>query len=362
MQPGALAITRIDAWPVDIPLTDPFAIARGTLTIAESAYVRVTLANGVRGYGEMAPFTALTGETRTGSLGAAQHLRETLLGQPVTHYRALSASLACATPEQPAARCGLETAMLDAFCRALGLPLWAFWGGARAQPARTDVTLPILDAGRILELAAQWRSRGFDTLKLKVGRDPAAEIALVQELASRHPDVAFIFDANQGYNREQALDFIAAASATGCRIRLFEQPVAREDLAGMAWLRARTPVPIAADEAVFSARDALRVIEAGAADIINLKIMKSGVLETLYIAEIARAAGLGLMIGGMVESRLAMGCSLALVMGIGGIEHLDLDTPLLLATDPLTGGYGYCGPDLSVCEAPGLGMTPRVEP
>ena len=140
---------------------------------------------------------------------------------------------------------------------------------------------------------------------------------------------------------------------------MIEQPLARADIDGMAELRARSPVPIAADESVFTLDDARRVIAAHAADVVNLKIMKSGLSQTIEIARAVRAAGLGLMIGGMMETRLAMGVSLSLVLGFGGIDHLDLDTPLLLSEDPWVGGYTYDGPRLVPTQEPGLGMRLR---
>jgi len=143
-----------------------------------------------------------------------------------------------------------------------------------------------------------------------------------------------------------------------CNILLFEQPVPKDDLMRMAQIRKATRIPIAADESVSTAQEALAVIRAGAADIINIKIMKSGVIEALKIAAIARAAGIKLMLGGMVETRLAMSCSLAIAIGIGGVDILDLDTPLLLSEDPLEGGYRYAGPTMSVWSEPGLGMRP----
>jgi L-alanine-DL-glutamate epimerase-like enolase superfamily enzyme len=146
------------------------------------------------------------------------------------------------------------------------------------------------------------------------------------------------------------------------RLRLIEQPVAREDLDGMAELRAGCPVPIAADESVFTLDVARRVIAARAADCINLKIMKTGLSETIAIARAARAAGLTLMIGGMMESRLAMSFSLSLVLATGWIEHLDLDTPLLMAGDPLVGGYAYRGPVLTRWTDGGVGMRPLHAP
>jgi len=362
MQTTAPTIRQIDIWPADIPLTDPFVISQGSMSFAETLYVRVVLEDGHHGYGEIAPFAALTGETRELSLAAAQRLIPHLIGQPIDRYRRLSLTMAVQEPRQPAARCGLETALLDACARWLGIPLWALWGGEEVRTRQTDVTLPLLDTARTLALADHWRQHGFKTLKLKVGSDLEREIDLVRELAHQHPDIGFIFDANQGFSRNDALRFIQAASDTGCAPRLYEQPLARHDLEGMAWLRRQINVPLAADESVFTAQDALAVVRAGAADVINLKIMKSGVLETLNIIAIARAAGLGLMIGGMVESRVAMACSWSIVLGRGGIEHLDLDTPLLMAMDPFVGGYAYQGPELSVWNTPGLGMEPIEAP
>jgi L-alanine-DL-glutamate epimerase-like enolase superfamily enzyme len=109
-------------------------------------------------------------------------------------------------------------------------------------------------------------------------------------------------------------------------------------------------------------KDARRLIEQSAVDVLNLKITKCGVVESGDIAVLARASGIRLMIGGMVESRVAMGCSFSLALGLGGFEFLDLDMPLLLSVDPLQGGYKYEGPALQLWEGSGLGMEMRQEP
>jgi L-alanine-DL-glutamate epimerase-like enolase superfamily enzyme len=136
---------------------------------------------------------------------------------------------------------------------------------------------------------------------------------------------------------------------------LLEQPVVRDDLDSMAAIRRETGIPVAADESVRSLADAQEVVARGAADYINIK--KTGVVEALEIASFTKASGLKLMIGGMVETRIAMGCSFSLVLGLDGFEVLDLDTPLLLANDPVTGGYRYEGPHLQPWSRPGLDMT-----
>ena len=143
---------------------------------------------------------------------------------------------------------------------------------------------------------------------------------------------------------------------------LLEQPVVRDDLDSMAAIRRETGIPVAADESVRSLADAQEVVARGAADYINIKIMKTGVAEAVEIASFTKASGLKLMIGGMVETRIAMGCSFSLVLGLGGFDVLDLDTPLLLASDPVTGGYRYEGSRLQPWSGPGLDMRRRTFP
>jgi L-alanine-DL-glutamate epimerase-like enolase superfamily enzyme len=136
----------------------------------------------------------------------------------------------------------------------------------------------------------------------------------------------------------------------------------RDDLDSMVAIRQETGIPVAADESVRSLADAQAVVARAAADYINIKIMKTGVIEAGEIASFTKAAGLKLMIGGMVETRIAMGCSFSLVLGLGGFDVLDLDTPLLLANDPVSGGYRYDGPCLHPWSEPGLDMKCESSP
>lgn len=341
-------------------MRDAFVIAQGTMHAAQNLFVRVRLAGGATGYGEVAPFTALTGEHRAASERACRELAERLLGKSAARYRAVSRQMQEERPGEPAARCGLETALLDALCRAAGIPMWAWWGGGASGPLETDVTIPILPLPRALELARQWYGRGFRAFKLKIGAQIEADVERVLRIAEACPEVRFLLDANQGFTPDEAVAVLHKLHRLGERVLLFEQPVAKNDIQGLASVRARSTILISADEAVATVADARRVIEASAADVINLKITKSGLLETLDIATMARTAGLKLTIGGMVETRLAMGCSLAIALGWGDLYALDLDTPLLLAEDPLVGGYRYEGPRMTVWQAPGLGMEPRA--
>src|SRR4030095_3842835 len=160
-----------------------------------------------------------------------------------------------------------------------------------------------------------------------------------------------------GFSREECLAFVRGVVRFGGRLLLLEQPLVREDLDGLAAIRRETGIPVAADESVRSLVDLRRVVKQRAADYINIKIMKTGVMEAHEIALFTLASGLKLMIGGMVETRIAMGCSFSLVLGMKGFEVLDLDTPLLLDHDPVSGGYRDSGLRLLPWEEPGVGMT-----
>ena len=350
-------IRKVEFWPVDVPITDPFVVATGARMVAENVFLRVTLANGTEGYGEAAPFPEVGGETRGSCLVALHQLSKTVLGRSASSYKEVGRVLSEQALTHPAARCGLETAVIDAYCRASNIPMWQLWGGADVRARETDITIPIADFDKTLSLAHGWYAKGFRLFKMKVGKDVESDILRLGAVHHALPGISFIGDGNQGFSRQDCLTFARGVKTFGGTMVLLEQPVVRDDLDSMAAIRRETGIPVAADESVRSLADAQEVVARGAADYVNIKIMKTGVAEAVEIASFTKASGLKLMIGGMVETRVAMGCSFSLVLGLGGFEVLDLDTPLLLANDPVTGGYRYDGPRLQPWSRPGLDMT-----
>lgn len=350
-------IVKIEFWPVDIPITDPFVVATGARVVAENIFVRITLHDGTQGYGESAPFPEVGGETRDSCLTTLRQLAATLIGASAGCYALLAAEMAQTAPSHPAARCGLETAMIDAYCRSTQIPMWQLWGGQDVRSRETDITIPIATLEKSVFLARGWYAQGFRLFKMKVGNDVDQDIRRLEAVHHSLPGISFIGDGNQGFSREECLAFAKGVRRFGGALVLLEQPVVRDDLDSMTAIRRDTGVPVAADESVRSLADARDVIAQSAADYINIKIMKTGVVEAVAIAEATLAAGLKLMVGGMVETRIAMGCSFSLVLGMKGFDILDLDTPLLLATDPVQGGYGYRGAQLEPWHTSGLGIT-----
>lgn len=332
-------------------------MATGSRVTAELLFVRITLAGGEQGHGEIAPFPEVGGEDRPAALAAATELARMALGRSVTQYELLGSLFLEQAGAHPAARCGLETALLDALGHHLQIPLWGFWGAADVRARETDITIPIADLDKTLALAYGWHSRGFRVFKTKVGTDVEGDIRRLEAMHRALPGIAFIADANQGFTVEACRRFLAELKKIGVTLLLLEQPVPRENWEGMVALTREAGVPVAADESVRSLADVQRVARTQAAQVVNIKITKTGLLQAIEIAKFAKSAGLSLMAGGMVEARVAMGCSFALVLGLGGFEFLDLDTPLLLATDPVTGGFRYEGPILHPWSGPGLDLT-----
>jgi len=353
------SIKSVTFWPIDIPLTDPFIVATGLRLVAENVFICITLNDGTYGYGEAAPFPEVGGEDRESCLATLMPLASSLIGKSSADYRALAHRMTEQAPTHPAARCALETAVIDAHCRAANISMWQFWGRTDVRERETDITIPLTDLDKTVALARGWHARGFRLFKMKVGKDVDSDIRRLEAVHRALPDVSFIGDGNQGFSRQDCVTFAQGVKTCGATIVLLEQPVVRDDLDSMAAIRRETGIPVAADESVRSLADAHEVVARGAADYINIKIMKTGIVEAMEIASFTKSSCLKLMIGGMVETRIAMGCSFSLVLGFGGFDVLDLDTPLLLASDPVTGGYRYEGSRLQPWSGPGLDMKPE---
>jgi L-alanine-DL-glutamate epimerase-like enolase superfamily enzyme len=255
--------------------------------------------------------------------------------------------------------CAIETAILDCQAKLRRVSIRELLGGAESSLV-TDITIT---TGTVEEAEREAREfAGFNTLKVKVGGGNFdRDVARVRVIRHARPDARILVDANAGFSIEEAVEF--ARAVADAEIDLFEQPVPAGDWDALAEVRRRTKLAIALDESVTHASDVTEAKRRGAADAVNAKIMKSGVFEVLRIAERARVEGLKRMIGGMVETRLAMGTSASIAAGLGGFAYIDLDTPLFLADDPFVGGYRQDGETLDLRPIRlGHGLEPRSRP
>lgn len=356
-------IVALDVALLDIPLHVPFGISGGAQAMANNVLVTVELADGTKGYGEAAPLPPYNGETQAMALAALNSARAWLPGRAAADWRGLAAEFfgrggaGCGS-----AQCALEMALLDAVTKQRGEPMWKFFGGA-STTLETDMTVTTGTVAEAAAAARAIRARGIRMIKVKVGgaAGPSADLARVVAIHEAAPDAPLILDGNAGVSRAAASELVRGLKALGITPALLEQWLAKDDLAGAAALIAESGWTVAADESACTAADARKIAAAGAAQVVNIKLMKSGLIAALDLATTARAAGLGLMIGGNVESMLAMSVSAGFAAGLGGFQFADLDTPWFMATNPFVGGFTADGGMLSVAHiAAGHGVTPRV--
>ena len=359
MRPRAAAdIASVDVRPLDAAMSEPFAIAGGSATEVRNLLVRVRLAGGAEGWGEGAPMPAYNGETQAGALRAARGARRVLLGRDAGAWRALLEELEEELPRAGAARAALGMAVLDAWTRHAGIPLRALFGGAESS-LRTDVTVSLVPPEEATLAARRIKARGVRMIKVKVGAGLDGDEERVRAVAAAAPGLGLMLDANQGYGPDESLALLRRLRRHGVVPVLFEQPAAAEDTAGLRAVSRHGRVPVAADESACGRAAVLRLAAEGAVQVVNIKLMKCGLLEAWDIAAIARSAGLGLMIGGNIESSLAMTAAAHFAAGLGGFSFVDLDTPLWFAREPMRGSL--LGPggvyDLAPVSA-GIGVTP----
>jgi L-alanine-DL-glutamate epimerase-like enolase superfamily enzyme len=341
-------IVEIEVRPVDFPLTEPFAISTGAPEFARNVLVRITLDDGTQGYGEAAPFEAVSGETQAGSLAALHLIADELTGRDAAAWRPLASHLADVARDAPAARCAAEQAVIDALARHARMPLPNLFGGPVGSLS-TDLTIPASDIDHAVLSAEHAYRLGFRTVKVKAGAEPwEADVERLAALSSAVPQLTMIVDANGGFAADEARGLLTALRRRGIGLRLLEQPVPADDTATLGQLQHEFGVPVCADEAARSPADVLRLAGSGGVDVINVKVMKCGVTQALDMIAIARAGNMSCMIGGMVETAVSMSFSAALAMAYGDVfTFVDLDTPLFMADAGISGGIRYAGPAIS---------------
>jgi L-Ala-D/L-Glu epimerase len=357
-----VSIVEVTVAPLSIPLREPFVIASGRMDATRAALVRATLQDDrgrrATGLGESAALPPVTREDQPELLQLIATAATGWRGAEIGKTEDLDRLLAERLPTSDVARAGVETAILDAAARLQGLPLWRALGGTDAPALLTDITLSISDPERMAIAATHHARAGFTCFKVKVGRDWRADCASLRAVAAVVPGARFRLDANAGFAATEALALLDTALADGLAIECYEQPCAADDLAGMAEVTARASVPVVADESFRGPADLDRLLAARAAGAVNLKLTKlGGPLAALALGRRARAAGLGLMAGAMVETRVGLLAMAHVVAALGGVDWVDLDTAFLLAEDPFVGGWEVDGAQIRLTGEAGLGVA-----
>lgn len=351
-----MKITQITLYRYDIPLKAPIAISLGTIEHARNILVQIDTDEGLTGWGEGSPFWMIVGETQASGLAAAQDMGRLLIGRNPLDIEGCLDTLIRYLPGHPTTRSAFDMALYDVAAQAAKMPLYQFLGGSKRELV-TDETIYINAPERMAEDALRIKANGGEAVKVKLGtnrRDDIRRIDVIRKAIGS--EIPIRTDANQGWDVVTASAVLQAIG--DLNVEYCEQPIKRFDVAGLRQVRRESPVPIMADESLFDAVDAIRLVREEAVDYFNIKLSKSGgIWEALKIVGIAEAAYVRCMIGCMSESRLGITANAHLASARRNITFYDLDAHFEHAIDPVVGGAVYNGYRITLPDAPGLGAT-----
>ena len=336
----------------DLEFKEALQTSLHTVEKTHNVLVEVELESGTVGLGEAVPSDKVTNETRETVMTVIEESAEHLEGEPVSSYRKIHRKLRAYFDGHSSAIAGIEIALFDAMTKELDISIEEFVGG-EGDEVRSDYTIMIGDEEETREKAREAVEAGFEELKVKVGEDVDEDVETMKVVADAAPEADLKVDANQAYTVKESISFVENLKDEGIELELFEQPVREDDFRGLKRVTEKVDVPVAADESLFTKEDAARLAEMNAADIFNIKLMKSGIVEALDIVSIAESYNIELMIGCMAESAVSIQAGAQIVSGTGAFEYVDLDAPYFLADEWIETEFD----PVVETQGPGIGIT-----
>ncbi len=343
-----------------VPLKTPFKTALRTVETIEDIVVLIDTDSGHIGYGEAPATAVITGDTHGSIVEAIERfIKPRLLGQDVADLNRLCGLVQGALERNSSAKAAVEIALYDLWAQLYGAPLYKLLGGG--DPViTTDLTISVDHIDKMVADSIAAVERGFDSLKIKVGKDIGLDVERVKAIHAAVEGRALLrLDANQGWTAKQAVQAMHALENAGVVLELLEQPVKAADIDGMRYVTERVHTPVMADESVFGPGQVFQLIQSRAADIINIKLMKTGGLSNaIKVADIAALHGLQCMIGCMLESSISVAAAVHLAVAkADAITKIDLDGPSLGQFNPVEGGVIFNESEITITDAPGLGIS-----
>ncbi|MCC8426648.1 mandelate racemase/muconate lactonizing enzyme family protein [Mucilaginibacter sp. UR6-11] len=334
---------------------EPFTIATGTMDHAQNVFIRVHTDAGFYGVGECSAFPMIVGETQDTCLVLAQDFARLWKGKDALDIPARLQQLHDAIAGNGTIKSTFDMALYDIAAKNAGLPLYKFLDGQKRR-IETDITIGLGFPEAMAKKAMQFKQLGAGILKVKLGKKAAEDVERIKQIREAvGNDLKIRVDANQGWDFDDA---VVALQALGeYDIEFCEQPMRTWYDDKLPALMKLSPVKIMADESVYNHHDARKQIESGSCHYINIKMSKSGgIYEAKKIHDLAASKGIPCMMGGMLESRIALSSKLHFVYSNFNMKFYDMDTCMLgHLADPCVGGVTYDGYHLTIGDAPGIG-------
>ncbi|MDQ2702534.1 MAG: dipeptide epimerase [Pseudomonadota bacterium] len=355
-----MKITDIRFGMLRVPLKTPFKTALRTVEQVEDVVVMVHTDTGQVGYGSAPATAVITGDTHGSIVDAVRHyISPRVIGQDIANLNRITHSIQGAMEKNSSAKAAVEIAVHDLWGQLYGAPLYQLLGGG--DPViTTDITISVDYIDKMVADSIAAVERGFESLKIKVGKDIGVDIERTKAIHAAVEGRALLrLDANQGWTAKQAVYALQTLEDAGVKLELVEQPVKAHDLEGLRYVTERVHTPVMADESVFGPMEVIELIRMRAADIVNIKLMKTGgISNAVRIADICGMHGIDCMIGCMLESSIGVAAAVHLAVAKADvITKVDLDGPSLCQYDPVNGGVIFNESEITITDRPGLGIS-----
>jgi o-succinylbenzoate synthase len=349
-----MTITHTEIYKYTIPMV-PFTIATGTMQNAQNLFIRIHTDEGITGVGECSAFPMIAGETQATCFEMAKDFAALWKNKPAGQMVDRLAELDLFTAGNHTAKSAFDLALYDIAAKTAGKPLYQYLGGQK-KLIESDLTIGLDTPEKMAETAVQFKQKKVKIIKVKLGKQVKDDIERIRQIRMAvGNEIQLRIDANQGWSYDEALAALTALAEFD--IQFCEQPMRVWDDERLPELCRLSAIPVMADESVFTHHDAARIIRNKACAYINIKFAKSGgIYGAGLINKVAEENNIPCMMGGMLESRVALTAKVHFAMAHDNIKFYDLDTCLLgHLTDPVTGGVTYSGMQLQLTDAPGIG-------
>jgi muconate cycloisomerase len=353
-----MKIRTVEPIAVSIPMRKPIKMAGVELRSADNVLVRVETDDGVVGWGEAASAPTMTGETVEGMMAAVRYLAPYVIGSQLEDIEPIATRMDRAMYGNKGAKSAIEIALHDALGKALGKPVFELLGGKRRDKVPMLRMIAASNAEADVAEAKASRDAGYVAFKVKVGTghpgfDAERTFRVCEAIRG---DVLISADANQGWNPDEAVEFVRALEGSG--LDFFEQPVMGDDLAGMAKVVAASSFAIGCDEGVHHVEDVRRHFDARAAHGASLKTVKLGGLKAVCeAARLCEELGMKVNLAGkMSESGIATAAVLHLAAAVPVLEWGVSPTSPYLTEDVITNPLRFSRGHAYVPTGAGLGV------
>ena len=340
-------------------LKTPFITSLRRVDSLEDIVVAIECDDGTIGYGEGAPTPQITGETMGSMVAAIEYIKPHIIGHKIEDFDTLIRLTHTLIVKNTTAKSALEIALYDLKAKSQKLPLYRMLGGSQTVFS-TDITISMNKTEKMIEDCYSAVALGYDTLKIKIGDNPAKDIERITAIhKALDKNIRLRLDANQGWSAKESVELLHALEKQDIVAEFIEQPVAADDIEGLKYIRQRVQTPVLADESIFNLKDARRLLEIQAIDYVNIKLAKTaGITQAMELAELSKSFGVKCMIGCMLEGPISVAAGVHVASAKADIiTMLDLDAVTLLASHPVKTNIDFNQSTITLSNDTGLGAS-----